>query len=584
MTAALKLDYEKSSNKFTILDEYMYCTVFSIVDEALLHRLKYEKEYKRCEKQLQGVKDERTRQELEEKMNKTLKAIPIRAASEKIHKESYNVQNERGAVCGKYGWCIVCRNTANTFCKTIGVPLCSTECRNRHYKMLEMLEMYINYKDEKNKYVEDVLILFKSVCKLSQKDLSGDVNAISLKSKILSLELILAMVQNPPESLRTHQDFLNEIKEHLSESILKNSVSNEKPIFGLSFSIFSALFVNFRKNLKNEIGVFIEEIFLKILDSGNSSYQHKFLILQVFHKIAQNPRYLLEIFVNYDCEMETRNIFERIIDCLGKIAKGKFTKSEHAIIIQPEEEHSLKLMALETMTSIVKTCHEYMVACENSSQAAQYEDQKTPHSSEPAVEQSRVSDEQDLEEVKNIAGIGEDKYEKALKSKSIWNKAALKFNIKPKNGINYLIQIGYVAQEPEDTSVKDIVNFIKNTQMLDKTKVGEYFGEDITLNKKVMHGFIDSLNFKKVPFVSAMRLLVTEFRLPGESQKIDRILMKFGEKYFQDNPNIFGSANAPYELSYAAMILQTTLHNPQVKQKMLPVRTIGNIIFFRKDF
>jgi Sec7-like guanine-nucleotide exchange factor len=33
----------------------------------------------------------------------------------------------------------------------------------------------------------------------------------------------------------------------------------------------------------------------------------------------------------------------------------------------------------------------------------------------------------------------------------------------------------------------DIVNFLKSTSTLDKTKIGEYLGEDIDLNKQVLY-------------------------------------------------------------------------------------------------
>ena len=62
-------------------------------------------------------------------------------------------------------------------------------------------------------------------------------------------------------------------------------------------------------------------------------------------------------------------------------------------------------------------------------------------------------------------------------------KAAIKFNLKPKNGINYLIQIDYVAKEPIEKKVKDIVNFLKQTPGLDKTMMGDYLGDENDLNK-----------------------------------------------------------------------------------------------------
>ena len=49
---------------------------------------------------------------------------------------------------------------------------------------------------------------------------------------------------------------------------------------------------------------------------------------------------------------------------------------------------------------------------------------------------------------------------------------------------------------------------------------------------------------------------------------MDRILQAFSSKFFADNREVFRSAEAIYLLSYSLMILQTDLHNPQVKEKM----------------
>lgn len=56
--------------------------------------------------------------------------------------------------------------------------------------------------------------------------------------------------------------------------------------------------------------------------------------------------------------------------------------------------------------------------------------------------------------------------------------------------------------------------------------------------------------------------------LPGEAQQVDRILQAFSQKFHKDNPILFRSTEAVYLLSYSMMILQTDLHNPQVKEKM----------------
>ena len=51
-----------------------------------------------------------------------------------------------------------------------------------------------------------------------------------------------------------------------------------------------------------------------------------------------------------------------------------------------------------------------------------------------------------------------------------------------------------------------------------------------------MHQFVDLLDFSGIQFVDALRAFLQKFRLPGESQKIDRFVLKFAERYIDANP------------------------------------------------
>lgn len=66
----------------------------------------------------------------------------------------------------------------------------------------------------------------------------------------------------------------------------------------------------------------------------------------------------------------------------------------------------------------------------------------------------------------------------------------------------------------------------------------------------------------------ACRLFLTGFRLPGEAQKIDRLMEKFAEQYLSCNPEAFKTADVAYVLAYSVIMLNTDAHNPQVKNKM----------------
>ncbi len=54
----------------------------------------------------------------------------------------------------------------------------------------------------------------------------------------------------------------------------------------------------------------------------------------------------------------------------------------------------------------------------------------------------------------------------------------------------------------------------------------------------VMHAYIDLDRYNGLTIDAALRQLLSHFRLPGESQKIDRIMEKFAERYCKDNPTV----------------------------------------------
>ena len=66
----------------------------------------------------------------------------------------------------------------------------------------------------------------------------------------------------------------------------------------------------------------------------------------------------------------------------------------------------------------------------------------------------------------------------------------------------------------------------------------------------------------------AHRTFLSGFRLPGEAQKIDRLMEKFAERYVNCNQEAFKSADVAYVLAYSVIMLNTDAHNPQVKNKM----------------
>ena len=63
-------------------------------------------------------------------------------------------------------------------------------------------------------------------------------------------------------------------------------------------------------------------------------------------------------------------------------------------------------------------------------------------------------------------------------------------------------------------------------------QVGEYLGEPGEFHLAVMHSYVDQLDFSKTHnLLDGLRLFLAGFRLPGEAQKIDRLVEKFAQRY-----------------------------------------------------
>ncbi|XP_075039169.1 cytohesin-4 [Mixophyes fleayi] len=137
-----------------------------------------------------------------------------------------------------------------------------------------------------------------------------------------------------------------------------------------------------------------------------------------------------------------------------------------------------------------------------------------------------------------------------------------KFNMDPEKGIQLLINKKFLERDPEH-----IASFLYQSAGLSKSAIGEYLGQRDSLNLEVLQAFVKCHDLKKLGLVEALRRFLGSFRLPGEAQKIDRIMETFSAHYCQCNPDTFKSTDSCYIVSFSLIILNTSLHNPSVKDK-----------------
>ncbi|KAI8829868.1 hypothetical protein BJ741DRAFT_538187 [Chytriomyces cf. hyalinus JEL632] len=152
--------------------------------------------------------------------------------------------------------------------------------------------------------------------------------------------------------------------------------------------------------------------------------------------------------------------------------------------------------------------------------------------------------------------------------KSLLKQGVKLFEEKPVKANGAITEIAAKAPPIDENAAYSIACFLKSTTGLSKSGIGSYLGEGDAFCIRVMHLFVDLLDFEGLGFVSALRMFLQTFRLPGEAQKIDRLMEKFADRYCENNPDVFAKADTAYTLAFSVIMLNTDLHSEHIKNRM----------------
>ena len=483
-------------------------------------------------------------------------------------------------------------------------------------------------------YVKDAFLVFRALCKLSHKilghDQQQDIKSQNMRSKLLSLHLIhylinnhvttftspLATIKNSSSSNSEVMTLLQAIRPHLCLSLSRNGSSSVPHVFKVCCEIFWLMLKDMRVMMKKELEVFLKEIYLAILEKRAAPSFQKQYFMELLERLGGDPRALVEIYLNYDCDRTAlENIFQNIVEQLSRYSSVPVTTTasqqqyfqEHhtkmmsvgaewhqrgtlplslttANIVPPPQpptpnipsDYILKHQAVECLVEMLRSLDNWGSQRQGDHAAAAAPAQSIgtnrshdmsrdsldthilssprPEVSEAGTGQSTPLPDDDPSEI-----------ERVKQRKTAMMNAIQQFNFKPKRGIKLLLSEGFIRSD----SPEDIASFLLRNDRLDKAMLGEYLGEGEAENIAIMHQFVDQMDFTKRRFVDALRSFLQHFRLPGEAQKIDRFMLKFAERYTTHNPNAFANADTAYVLSYSVILLNTDLHSSKMKGRRM---------------
>ncbi|KAH8151300.1 uncharacterized protein LAJ45_04502 [Morchella importuna] len=255
------------------------------------------------------------------------------------------------------------------------------------------------------------------------------------------------------------------------------------------------------------------------LEGGTRRPDAREAMVESVGALARIPTYMVELYVNYDCEVDRSDLCE---DVVGFLSRNAFPDS-----------------ATWSTTNVPPLCLDALLGYI-----------------------SFISDR--LNDHPHTEGLPSPDVLRAQRSlKQTVIRGAARFNEDPKKGIAFLVSQGIIDSADNPAS---IAKFLQGTTRLNKKVLGEYISKK--QNEAILKEFMEMFDFRGKRVDEALRDMLNSFRLPGESALIERIVERFSELYCGPaKPEEVADKDSVFVLTYAIIMLNTDQHNPNLKQQ-----------------
>nr|GMC73260.1 ARF guanine-nucleotide exchange factor GNOM [Ipomoea batatas]GMC77574.1 ARF guanine-nucleotide exchange factor GNOM [Ipomoea batatas] len=399
--------------------------------------------------------------------------------------------------------------------------------------------------------------IFHFLCSLlnvvEHKGMGPRANTIAFDEDVplFALGLINSAIELGGMAIRNHPRLLSLVQDELFRNLMQFGLSMSPLILSMVCSIVLNLYQHLRTELKLQLEAFFSCVVLRLAQSRyGASYQQQEVAMEALVDFCRQKTFMVEMYANLDCDITCGNVFEELANLLSKSAFP---------VNSPLS--AMHILALDGLIAVIQGMAErisngsynsephlinldeytpfWMVKCEN------YSD---PDHWVPFVRRRKY--------IKRRLMIGADH-----------------FNRDPKKGLEFLQGTHLL---PEKLDPQSVACFFRFTAGLDKNLVGDFLGNHDEFCVQVLQEFAGTFDFQDMNLDTALRLFLETFRLPGESQKIQRVLEAFSERYYEQSPQILANKDAALLLSYSLIMLNTDQHNVQVKKKMTEEDFIRN--------
>ncbi|CAF1390661.1 unnamed protein product [Adineta ricciae] len=388
----------------------------------------------------------------------------------------------------------------------------------------------------------------------------------------VGLNLLTVALEVGADHIANYPLLLSIVKDSLCRNLLSMLSCNRIQLFSASLRVSFLIFESLRTHLKYQFEFFLTRLMeLIVSEQSKITYEQKEIALETIVQLLRIPGLPAELYLNYDCDSYLPNLFEELTKMLSKNAFP---------VAGLTSTHILSLDALLSVIDHIELECQFQVQRQKSdstnqsltrpvpsgyalAQSLQNIDTNrstTPRESRhgPKIRQNRMTISSNLPSQDDLKKIKYDK--KVLKQGSEL------FNQNPSLGITFL-QENQILTNP--LQVNEIVKFLKENPMLDKKVIGEYISN--RKNANVLEQYVRTFNFEDMRVDEALRIYLSEFRLPGESPLISTLLEQFAAHWRECNNFQLANNDAAFGLAYACIMLNVDQHNTNVRRQSSPM-------------
>lgn len=359
--------------------------------------------------------------------------------------------------------------------------------------------------------------LFKLICSLLDRTRSSNSEA----SVLLGFNIIQAVLLKFGSTLERVPGLIPIVQDDLSLYLIQNLQTDNFLILSGALSLTRNLFVFLTRHIKLQMELILNKLIEWIMVEG-VPYQKQEVTLEFLVDLLRVPNFISELYINYDCDPNCSDLFERIAVFLYKNS------------YPPDGSlYTTHVLTLDGLLSIARGIADHIEV------TAQGEGEI-----DPQLVRRR----------------------KTIKKNLL--QGAKEFNEKKKEErFVFLQQCGLL---PNPLTPHAVARFFRTTPNLDKSLVGEFLGSTKEFELQVLEAYLKTFKMSS-DFLGVLRTFLESFKIPGEAQIIQRVLERFSHHFFEAHKDegVFASEDAVFLLAYATLILHVDNHSEKIVNKML---------------